>query len=95
MEEQTTSSIWGGIDIALIIFAAIIVLIVLYFQIKSFKETRKKVYELISFFPNVINSINIDKLHNFQKNFCKGLTKGQTCVILNPQNDLVLFVDFV
>ena len=60
MEEQTTLSIWGGIDIALIIFAAIIVLIVLYFQIKSFKETRKKIYELISFFPN-INSISIFK----------------------------------
>ena len=60
MEEQTTLSIWGGIDIALIIFAAIIVLIVLYFQIKSFNETRKKIYELISFFPN-INSISIFK----------------------------------
>ncbi|MBD5352158.1 MAG: hypothetical protein HDR86_04955 [Bacteroides sp.] len=60
MEEQTTISIWGSLDIALIIVAAIIVLIVLYFQIKSFNETRKKIQELISFFPN-INSISIFK----------------------------------
>jgi len=60
MEEQTATSIWGGMDIALIIVAAIIVLIVLYFQIISFNETRKKIQELISFFPN-INSISIFK----------------------------------
>lgn len=60
MEEQTATSIWGGMDIALIIVAAIIVLIVLYFQIKSFNGTRKKINELISFFPN-INSISIFK----------------------------------
>ena len=60
MEEQTATSIWGGMDIALIIVAAIIVLVVLCFQIKSFNETRKKIQELISFFPN-INSISIFK----------------------------------
>lgn len=60
MEEQTATSIWGGMDIALIIVAAIIVLVVLCFQIKSFNETRKKIKELISFFPN-INSISVFK----------------------------------
>lgn len=59
MEEQA-STIWGGMDIALIVVAAIIVLIVLGFQIKSFNATRKKIHELISFFPN-INSISIIK----------------------------------
>lgn len=60
MEEQTTTTIWGGVDIALIIIAVIMVLIVLYFQIKSFKETKQKIQELITFFPN-INSISILK----------------------------------
>ena len=60
MEQQTTASIWGGMDIALIIVSAIIVAIVLYFQIKSFNETKRKIRELISFFPN-INSISIFK----------------------------------
>lgn len=60
MEEQTTTAVWGGVDIALIIVATIIVLIVLGFQIKSFIATRKKIQELITFFPN-INAISILK----------------------------------
>lgn len=60
MEEQTTTAVWGGVDIALIIVATIIVLIVIGFQIKSFLATRKKIHELISFFPN-INAVSILK----------------------------------
>lgn len=58
MDEHANTSIWGGMDVALIIVAVVIVLIVLCFQIKSFRETRRKIKELISFFPN-INSISI------------------------------------
>ena len=43
---------WGVPEIILIALAAIIVVVVLILQIKSFKETRTKIYELISFFPN-------------------------------------------
>lgn len=60
MREQTITSIWGSMDITLIIVAAIIVLVVLCFQIKSFNETKKRIHELISFFPN-INAISIIK----------------------------------
>lgn len=59
MEEQATA-VWGGIDIALIVVATIIVLIVLGLQIKSFLATKKKINELISFFPN-INAVSIIK----------------------------------
>lgn len=60
MEQQTTTAVWGGADIVLIVVAIIIVLIVLGFQIKSFIATKKKIHELISFFPN-INAISILK----------------------------------
>lgn len=42
----------GALEITLIALAIIIVAIVLYYQIKSFKETREKIYQLRDFFPN-------------------------------------------
>ena len=36
----------GALEITLIALAIIIVAIVLYYQIKSFKETREKIYQL-------------------------------------------------
>lgn len=43
---------WGAREIFLIALAAVIVLIVIYLQYKSFNETKTKIKELISFFPN-------------------------------------------
>lgn len=42
----------GALEITLIALAIIIVALVLYYQIKSFKETREKIYQLRDFFPN-------------------------------------------
>lgn len=42
----------GALEITLIALAIVIVAIVLYYQIKSFKETREKIYQLRDFFPN-------------------------------------------
>ena len=42
----------GLIEFVLIVLAIIIVVVVLYFQIKSFNETRDKISQLSDFFPN-------------------------------------------
>ena len=42
----------GTLEMILIALAIIIVAIVLYYQIKSFKETKEKIFQLESFFPN-------------------------------------------
>ena len=55
---ETTQS--SGTDLWLIIVAAIIVLFVLFFQCKSFNETRKKIRELATFFP-AFNKLRITK----------------------------------
>lgn len=55
---ETTQS--SGTDLWLIIVAAIIVLFVLFFQCKSFNETRKKILELATFFP-ALNKLRITK----------------------------------
>lgn len=60
MIPSTVITEWGDVDIVLLVVATIIVLIVLCFQIKSFSATRKKIQELITFFPN-INAISIFK----------------------------------
>lgn len=42
----------GALEYVLIALAIIIVAIVLFYQIKSFKETKEKIFQLSSFFPN-------------------------------------------
>lgn len=42
----------GPMDIVLIIVAIVIVAIVLYYQLRSFKETKEKISQLADFFPN-------------------------------------------
>lgn len=46
------TSTMGALEITLIALAIIIVVIVLYYQIKSFKETKNKIEQLKDFFPN-------------------------------------------